>query len=72
MRSGRFAVAALTVVSITLGSAGQAHADDDDDDDDSGRATSSVEIWPPTTVQWPPLAPAQASEPGVPPVIAVP
>lgn len=76
MRGRVFTLAALAVASITLSSAGYAHAGDDDDDHSSGsspsRTTSSVEMWPPTTVQWPPLAPANTSGPDTPPVIPVP
>ncbi|ORX14935.1 hypothetical protein AWC31_27735 [Mycolicibacterium wolinskyi] len=74
MRAKRFAVALLTMASISLGLAGNAYADDDDDDDDdsASRSSSSVESWPPTAVQWPPLVPENTSNSDEPPVIPIP
>ncbi|ANW63894.1 hypothetical protein BCA37_10045 [Mycobacterium sp. djl-10] len=55
----------LGAVTLTaLFACGTAHAADDDDDDDDGWAESStstsgsdVEMWPPTSIGWPPLVP---------------
>jgi hypothetical protein len=70
-RGGLFAVASVVTVALILGGVGNARADDDDDDDDdSGRRSSSVEMWPPTEVSWPPLS-APTSTPA-PPVIPLP
>lgn len=69
-----FAATLATVTSITLAPAGLAHADDNDDNKNSSssRPSSSVEMWPPTAVQWPPLRPAEKSGTDDAPVIPIP
>lgn len=51
----RAVVALLVTLGIAVGIARTAHAGDDDDDTHDGSGQSSVEFWPPTEINWPPL-----------------
>jgi hypothetical protein len=62
----RWIGAALSVVALSvaaLAAPAVAVADDHDDDERSrSRGTSGTQMWPPTTIAWPPLAPPPVTE----------
>ncbi|WBP94213.1 hypothetical protein O6072_13825 [Mycolicibacterium neoaurum] len=70
----------LGAVALWVGvSCGAAHAADDDDDDGSAKSSrttdsstrsgSDIEMWPPTTIGWPPFLPD--GEPPAGPIVPV-
>ncbi|WP_370330208.1 hypothetical protein [Mycolicibacterium hippocampi] len=72
-RSVRSAALALACAIAVGGlSCAGAHADDDDDDDDwdSSTTSSSIEMWPPDSIDWPPFDPGADSDDALPIVIA--
>ncbi len=72
-RLRQMTVGMLVAVVLGVGTAGAANADDDDDDDDDGHSSvNSVEIWPPTTVSWPPISRPNDEDEGTAPAIPVP
>jgi hypothetical protein len=78
---GRYLRGSLPVLAVvtvmTLFTCGTAHAADDDDDDDDSWADKSssstsggdVEMWPPTSIGWPPLVPGDQAVAG--PIVPV-
>lgn len=74
LRAGWSSAIAI-VCAMTIGGLSSAGADVDDDDDDdddlSSRTTSStVEMWPPASIDWPPLRPDGSSD-DAPPIVIV-
>jgi hypothetical protein len=58
----RWVGAAVAVA--TLATPAVAAADDHDDDDERSRfrGSSGIQMWPPTAIAWPPLAPPPVTE----------
>lgn len=76
---GLSALLGTTIMLIGI-ACGTAKADDDDDDDDwtesSSSRSSSVEMWPPAEIGWPPLTPEDSDTSTdlvmVPPIVSPP